>query len=177
MDKRLPADKPELVVYTTSAFRCPYCVQIKQVLTDNGYYYEERDIADPAIRAELQQKRPAVRTVPQIFLHDDSYVGDCTETVLMIENGKLDLLIDMSMPVSTPMASEQEALKTINRISLSLVDIVQEIEESDGIPPEVMLVCLIRATAAYADKLSIPLDRLQKAIETAREGEDNTCTT
>lgn len=88
----------ELIVYTTSAFVCPFCVRVKAALAAHGFHFIEKDTADPLVRAELAQKRPSARTVPQVFLPDGSYVGDCTETLAMIKNGKLDLLIDMYEP-------------------------------------------------------------------------------
>lgn len=83
-----------LVVYTNSAIACPYCVRAKNLLTTKGYPFEERDVADPAIMAGLKAKRPTARTVPQIFLMNDYYIGGCDDLMKLI--GQLDTLIELN---------------------------------------------------------------------------------
>ena len=92
-------------VYTTSAFRCPYCERAKAKLTELGYPFDERDVADPETRQELIARRPSVRTVPQIFLAAE-YIGDCDELFRLIEAGALEMLIadhQTTQEVTTPL--------------------------------------------------------------------------
>lgn len=86
----------QLIVYTNSQIRCPYCVAAKKALTDGNYRFEERDIANPEIKSELLRKRPSVRTVPQIFLINDTYIGGCDDLLSLIRQDRLDTIIDLN---------------------------------------------------------------------------------
>jgi glutaredoxin 3 len=86
--------RPQLIVYTNSRIRCPYCIRAKNVLTERSYTFEERDIADPVVLAELHQKRPTARTVPQIFLANDTYIGGCDDLLATLST--LDTLIELN---------------------------------------------------------------------------------
>lgn len=72
--------------------------------------------------------------------------------------------------------NEEQAISFIAKTANYIIDVCQEIEQ-DGIPPEILLTCLIQATHFYQAKCSIPLDRVVKALKTAEEGDSNTCTT
>lgn len=90
-------DEPQLIVYTNSNIRCPYCIRAKAALNENSYTFEERDIANPVIKAELLARRPSARTVPQIFVAaDGTHIGGCDELVGLIKEDGLDLLLEMS---------------------------------------------------------------------------------
>lgn len=89
-------DSPQFIVYTNSAIRCPYCIRAKQALTEHSYLFEERDIADPTIKNELLEKRPSARTVPQIFLMNDTHIGGCDDLLRLIDQDKLDILIELN---------------------------------------------------------------------------------
>jgi glutaredoxin 3 len=82
------------IVYTNSGILCPYCDRAKRTLAEHGYKFEERDVLDPAVRAELKVRRPTARTVPQIFLENDYYIGGCDDLLLHVKNDTLDLLIE-----------------------------------------------------------------------------------
>lgn len=103
MDENIEVETAELVeqaaelkfiVYTKSTIACPYCARAKQFLTDRGYGFIERDIAEPETMAELLKKRPTARTVPQIFLMNDYHIGGCDD--LMRLQYEIDTLIELN---------------------------------------------------------------------------------
>ncbi len=90
-----------IVVYTNSNIDCPYCVLAKTLLFEHAIDYEERDIADPVIKAELLKRRPTARTVPQIFI-GEHHVGGCDDLItLMNGRGGLELLIELYGGIDT----------------------------------------------------------------------------
>jgi glutaredoxin 3 len=64
------------IVWTKDA--CPYCVQAKALLEQQGIDYEEKRIGVDYTREQLLEAVPTARTVPQIFL-DGELVGGFTE--------------------------------------------------------------------------------------------------
>jgi glutaredoxin 3 len=58
---------------------CPHCVQAKNLLTQKGIQYEEKNISTGSwTREQLLEAVPTARSVPQIFLNGE-YVGGYTE--------------------------------------------------------------------------------------------------
>lgn len=53
---------------------CGYCVAAKRLLVDRNIGFVERDVSRPEVMAELKQRYPATRTVPQVFL-DGRHIG------------------------------------------------------------------------------------------------------
>jgi glutaredoxin 3 len=88
--------KMPLTIYTNSAISCPYCVRAKDALTQGGYQFDERDIADPEILAELRQKRPSAKTVPQIFVSNGYHIGGCDDLIALMQKSRLDVLIELN---------------------------------------------------------------------------------
>ena len=85
---------PEVVVYTTMA--CPYCVQAKRLLTHKGVAYREIDVTnDSALRRKMIEASGR-RTVPQIFIGEQS-IGGFDELYALEQSGELDGLLN---PVS-----------------------------------------------------------------------------
>jgi glutaredoxin 3 len=77
-------------VYSTA--QCPYCTMAKQLLERKGVNYSEvRVDKDPAKRQEMMTKSRQ-RTVPQIFINDQS-VGGYTDLVALERAKKLDSLL------------------------------------------------------------------------------------
>ena len=77
-------------VYSTA--QCPYCTMAKQLLERKGVNYSEvRVDKDPAKRQEMMTKSRQ-RTVPQIFINDQS-VGGYTDLVALDRAKKLDSLL------------------------------------------------------------------------------------
>jgi glutaredoxin 3 len=83
----------QFFMYTTTAFRCPYCVRAKTTLTELGYTFDERDVSNRDIMLELQLRRPGVKTIPQIFLANGEYIGGCDDLLDLIMEDKLAAMI------------------------------------------------------------------------------------
>lgn len=78
-------------VYSTRI--CPYCVMAKRLLSAKGVAYDDLRIdQDEAARAEMQERAPASRTVPQIFI-GDTHVGGFDELAALDRAGKLDAML------------------------------------------------------------------------------------
>jgi glutaredoxin 3 len=77
-------------IYTTDW--CPYCNAAKSLLDDKGVPYEEIDVTDPTLRAEMMQRAHGRRTVPQIFI-GESHVGGYDEMAALERRGQLDSLL------------------------------------------------------------------------------------
>jgi len=77
--------KPVLV-YTTDY--CGYCVSAKSLLKSKNIPFEEIDVSkDQALRLEIAQ-RSGRRTVPQIFIGDES-IGGFMELKALSDSGQL----------------------------------------------------------------------------------------
>ncbi len=64
---------PRVVIYTTNY--CPYCFRAKALLRSKTVEFEEIDVTDdPERRAEME-RLSGRRTVPQIFINDQSIGG------------------------------------------------------------------------------------------------------
>jgi len=80
----------EVVLYTSTS--CPYCVQAKRLLDRKGIAFVEIDVsADSAKRSEMMQKSGR-RTVPQIFI-DEQSIGGFDELYDLEQSGRLDRLL------------------------------------------------------------------------------------
>jgi len=76
-----------ITVYTTDY--CGYCTAAKALLKSKGIPFQEIDVTkDPALRQEVMQ-RSGRRTVPQIFIGDES-IGGFTELRALDSSGELD---------------------------------------------------------------------------------------
>lgn len=77
-------------VYSTG--QCPYCIMAKQLLERKGIDYDEiRVDSNPEKRQEMMTKSRQ-RTVPQIFINDQS-IGGYTDLVALDRAKKLDSLL------------------------------------------------------------------------------------
>jgi glutaredoxin 3 len=73
-------------VYTTTY--CGFCVAAKNLLKTKGIPFEEIDVTnDPAARQDIAQ-RSGKRTVPQIFIGDES-IGGFVELKALSDKGEL----------------------------------------------------------------------------------------
>lgn len=80
-----------VTVYTTSY--CPYCNAAKRFLDNGGVEYEAVDVSnDPEKRMWLVEKS-GMRTVPQIFVGDES-VGGFSDMEGMHRRGEFAPLLD-----------------------------------------------------------------------------------
>ena len=84
---------PKVEIYTK--FTCPYCVRAKMLLKRKGVDFEEFDITlGGPKRAEMLERAPDARTVPQIFI-GDFHVGGCDDLQALEHEGKLDALLGL----------------------------------------------------------------------------------
>jgi glutaredoxin 3 len=78
-------------IYTK--FACPYCVRAKHLLDSKGVTYSEYDVTmGGAKRAEMVERAPGARTVPQIFINDVA-IGGSDDLRALDNQGKLDSLL------------------------------------------------------------------------------------
>jgi len=73
-------------VYSTTY--CPYCDAAKALLKSLDVPFDAIDVTnDPDMRAELVERTGGLRTVPQIFIHDQS-IGGFTELRALVRSGQ-----------------------------------------------------------------------------------------
>ena len=78
----------KVIIYTTE--NCGYCAHAKQLLDKKGIKYSEiRVDASPELREEMM-KLSGRRTVPQIFINNQS-IGGFDELWNLEKNGQLDV--------------------------------------------------------------------------------------
>ncbi len=74
---------------------CPYCARAKALLEGKGVSFTEYDITmDSKKRAEMVERAPGARTVPQIFI-DDAAFGGSDDVHALDRAGKLDALLGL----------------------------------------------------------------------------------
>ncbi len=78
-------------MYTTTV--CPYCVKAKSLFNQKGISFVEYNLnKKPELRDEMQKRAPGARTVPQIFINNES-IGGCDELYALHKQNKLDALL------------------------------------------------------------------------------------
>jgi len=78
-------------IYTK--FGCSYCSRAKQLLDKKGAEYTGIDVTmDRAKRAEMVERAPGARTVPQIFINGQA-IGGFDDMYALDRAGKLDPLL------------------------------------------------------------------------------------
>ena len=77
-------------IYTRAT--CPYCIRAKRLLDMRGVGYEEREVEDQALRAEMIERSGGRSTVPQIFI-DGRHIGGCDDLMELEQSGKLSGLL------------------------------------------------------------------------------------
>ena len=82
---------PRIDIYTQ--FGCGYCVRAKKLLDSKGVHYTEHDVTfGGAKKAEMLERAPGARTVPQIFI-GETHVGGCDDLHALERAGRLDALL------------------------------------------------------------------------------------
>ena len=81
----------DVLIYTTSA--CPYCVQAKRLLSHKGVPYQEVDVSGDAAKRQEMMQASGRRTVPQIFIGEQS-IGGFDELYALAQSGELDTLLN-----------------------------------------------------------------------------------
>jgi len=79
-----------ITVYTTRF--CPYCHMAKELLRKKGTTFEEIDVSQRELRAEMCAKAGGRHTVPQIWI-GEQHIGGCDDLYALDREGKLDLLL------------------------------------------------------------------------------------
>ncbi|MDP1541063.1 MAG: glutaredoxin 3 [Moraxellaceae bacterium] len=78
-------------IYTTPY--CPYCVRAKQLLRHKQAAFEDIDVSDDPGQRQALIALTGQRTVPQIFINDQS-IGGCDDLYALERAGRLDALIN-----------------------------------------------------------------------------------
>jgi glutaredoxin 3 len=81
---------PQVKVYTTNS--CPYCHAAKRLLKDKGVDFEEINVENDEAKRGWLKTTTGQRTVPQIFIKDQS-IGGFAELRDLEAQGKLDALL------------------------------------------------------------------------------------
>ncbi len=63
---------------------CTYCEAAKALLNERKLPFRERDVSDPAVLAEFQQRLPRVRAIPQVFA-DGEHLGGVDDLKLWLQ--------------------------------------------------------------------------------------------
>lgn len=74
-------------MYTTLI--CPYCIRAKMLLKAKGVPYEEIDVSGDHDKRDWLVKTTGLRTVPQIFINEES-IGGFDEMRALDRAGLLD---------------------------------------------------------------------------------------
>lgn len=83
----------QVEIYTQ--WGCPYCVRAKALLDSKGVQYTEYDVTmDSNKRAEMVERKPGARTVPQIFIDGVAY-GGSDDIHALDRAGKLDAALGL----------------------------------------------------------------------------------
>jgi len=64
---------PNIEVYSTP--NCPYCVRAKTLLQSKNLIFKEIDVSDDVESLQKMVQLSGLRTVPQIFINDQSIGG------------------------------------------------------------------------------------------------------
>ncbi len=82
---------PTVDIYTK--FTCGFCHRAKRLLESKGVAFNEYDISmGGPKKAEMLERAPDARTVPQIFI-GDVHVGGSDDLAALDRAGKLDALL------------------------------------------------------------------------------------
>lgn len=69
---------------------CPYCARAKALLKQRSLEFTEYNVqSEPERRAEMADRAPGARTIPQIFIND-RHVGGCDELYALDRKGELE---------------------------------------------------------------------------------------
>jgi glutaredoxin 3 len=80
----------KVIVYTKD--NCPYCHMAKELLSSRSVSYEEIRIDLDDSKREEMMRLSNRRTVPQIFINDQS-IGGYDDLAALVKSGKLDGLL------------------------------------------------------------------------------------
>ena len=73
--------------------QCAYCEQAKALLQQKNISFEELDISETQHYAELIERLPRAKSIPQIFVNGE-HIGSLEDLQIINEDGRLDRLLD-----------------------------------------------------------------------------------
>jgi glutaredoxin 3 len=86
-------ESPKVEIYTKAL--CGYCFRAKRLLAAKGVDFKEYDITlGGPKRAEMLERKPDARTVPQIFI-DGKAIGGSDDLAALEREGKLDAMLGL----------------------------------------------------------------------------------
>jgi glutaredoxin 3 len=85
-----PTGQAPIVVYSTTY--CPYCIRAKMLLKRRGFAFSEIDVTNDRDKRAWLVERTGMRTVPQIFIGDES-VGGFDEIADLDRRGELEPMV------------------------------------------------------------------------------------
>jgi len=77
---------PHIEVYSTP--NCPFCVSAKELLKSKNLNFQEIDVSDDIDNLQKMIKLSGLRTVPQVFINNQS-IGGFDELSQMNTDGEL----------------------------------------------------------------------------------------
>lgn len=80
----------KVVIYTKES--CPYCRMTKELLSSRQQSFEEISIDQDPTKLDEMIRLSQRRTVPQIFINDES-IGGYDDLARLVKSGKLDSLL------------------------------------------------------------------------------------
>lgn len=84
---------PKVTVYTTNY--CPYCRAAKSLLKGKNIIFDEINVETDSTKRQWLIQTTGQRTVPQIFINNQS-IGGFDELKQLDQGGKLDTLLKTS---------------------------------------------------------------------------------
>ncbi|WP_062120519.1 glutaredoxin domain-containing protein [Aureimonas sp. AU40] len=69
---------------------CGFCARAKELVASEGLAFRYHDVADPALKAEMDRRAPGARTVPQIFAAGE-YIGGFDDLEVLHLTGTLPI--------------------------------------------------------------------------------------
>ena len=81
----------KVIVYSKT--QCPYCDMAKKLLASRNVAFEEVRVDLDAQKLEEMMRLSNRRTVPQIFINDQS-IGGYDDLAALVKSGKLDGLLN-----------------------------------------------------------------------------------
>jgi glutaredoxin 3 len=76
---------------------CPYCVKAKSLLKKKGLEFSEYNVKrDMKRQAEMAERAPGARTIPQIFINN-RHVGGCDDLFALDRRGELDVWLESAV--------------------------------------------------------------------------------
>jgi glutaredoxin 3 len=81
----------KIIIYSTEI--CPYCIRAKQLLDAKKISYQEIRVDLDSVKRQEMEQLSGRRTVPQIFINDQS-IGGYDELFALVKSGTLDSLLE-----------------------------------------------------------------------------------